>query len=279
MRTLCTVLALAVTLSVCGKLHAQGVRERLVEQLQDLNLTDAQETKIASIRAEFRPKIQQAGQALAASARDEVERIRAALTPQQRVKLEDLKDERKERRHEGLAERIAHLEALDLTDAEMTKIESIRAEFRPKVEKAMEGLRGILTEDQRKARDEAVRAGKKHREMLAVLNLTAAQKDKVETIGKEVTTLFREELQKIRDVLNDEQQAKVAEFRDERADRVRDHMAARIANFRDLNLTDAQKSAITSIRQQFRPKVHEEGNKLRADVREEVDMILAALKG
>src|SRR5262249_16015529 len=132
---------------------------------------------------------------------------------------------------------------------------------------------------QRKAREEAMRAGKKHREMLAALNLTGAQRDKVEAVGKEVATLVREELEKIRDVLNEEQQAKVAELRDERADRVRDRMAVRIANFRDLNLTDPQKASITTIRQQLRPKVHEAGNKLRADVREEVDMILAVLKG
>jgi Spy/CpxP family protein refolding chaperone len=278
MRTLCTVLALAVTLSVCGKAHAQGARDRLVEQLQDLNLTDAQETKIASIRSEYHGKIQQAGQQLATIVKDEMEKVRAALTPQQRVKTEDMKDERRERRHEGLAERIAHLEALDLTDAEMTKIEAIRAQYRPKIEKAMEELHGTLTPAQRTAREDAVKAGKKHREMLAALNLNATQREKVETVGKEVATLFREELEKIRDVLNEEQQGRIAEFRDERTDRVRDHLAARIANLRDLNLTDAQKASISSIRLQFRPKVHEAGNQLRADVREEIDKILAALK-
>jgi Spy/CpxP family protein refolding chaperone len=269
----------AAALSVCGQLHAQGLRERLAERIQDLGLTDAQETKIVSIRAEYRTKIHEGGQQLAAAVKNEVEKVRAVLSPQQKEKVEALKDERQERRLDGLAEQIAHLEALDLTDAEIAKIESFRAEYRPKIEKAMEGLRGTLTEDQRKAREEALKAGKSRREVLAALNLTGAQKEKVEAVGKEVGALVREALEKIRDVLSEEQQAKLAELKDERADRVRDRMAARIANLRDLTLTDATKASITDIRQQWRPKVHAAGNKLRADVREEVDMILAVLKG
>jgi Spy/CpxP family protein refolding chaperone len=143
----------------------------------------------------------------------------------------------------------------------------------------MEGLHGTLTDDQKRARAEALRAGKNRREVLAALNLTGAQKEKVEAVGKELRTLVREELEKIRDVLTEEQQATVGVLREERRDRVRDRMAARIANSRDLDLTDAQKTAIADIRQEYRPKVHAAGNKLRADVREEVDMILAVLKG
>ena len=278
MRILCTVLALGVALTVCGQLHAQGARQRLSERIQDMSLTDAQESKIASIRAEYRAKIQQGGQHLAAAAKDELEKVRAALSPQQKAKLETMKDERQEHRFDGLAEEIAHLEALDLTDDEIAKIESIRAEYRPKIEKAMEALRGTLTEDQRKARDEAHKAGKNRREVLAALNLTGAQKEKVESLGKDVATLVREALEKVRDVLSTEQQAKLAELKDERSDRIRDRMAARIANFRELNLTDAAKATIADIRQQCRPKVHTAGNKLRADVREEVELILAVLK-
>jgi Spy/CpxP family protein refolding chaperone len=279
MRALCTVLALAAALAVCAKLHAQGARERLAERIQDLSLTAEQETKIADIRKECRPKVEAAAKELAALAKDELEKVRAALTPAQKTKLETLREERQEHRAEGLAERIAHLEDLDLTDAEVAKIKSIRTEYHPKIEKAMEGLRGTLTEQQRAAREEALRAGKNRREVLAALNLTGAQKEKVEAVGKEVATLVREELEKIRDVLTEGQQEKVAELRAEHADRVRDRMAARIANLRDLNLTDATKAAIADIRQQFQPKIHAAGNKLRADVREEVDRILAALKG
>ena len=100
----------------------------------------------------------------------------------------------------------------------------------------------------------------------------------MEVLGKDVATLVREALEKVRDVLSTEQQAKLAELKDERSDRIRDRMAARIANFRELNLTDAAKATIADIRQQCRPKVHTAGNKLRADVREEVELILAVLK-
>jgi Spy/CpxP family protein refolding chaperone len=97
-------------------------------------------------------------------------------------------------------------------------------------------------------------------------------------VGNEVATLVREELEKIRDVLTAEQQAKLAELKAERQERVRDRLAARIANFRELNLTGQQRTAIADIRQEYRPKIHEAGNKFRAIVREEVAMIVAVIR-
>ena len=47
----------------------------------------------------------------------------------------------------------------------------------------------------------------------------------------------------------------------------------------DLNLTDAQEAQIAEIRKEYRPKVQEAGNKLREAAREEVEKILAVLKG
>jgi Spy/CpxP family protein refolding chaperone len=259
-------------------LQAQRARERLAERLQDLNLTAAQETKIGDIRKECRAKDEAAAKELAAVVKDESEKIRAALTPAQTSKLSELKEERQERRPDGLADRLAHLGELDLTDAEKSKIEAIRAEYHPKIEKAMESLHGTLSEQQRTAREQALRAGKSRREMLAALNLTGSEKEKVDEVGKEVATLVREELEKIRDVLGDEQQEKVADLRNERQDRIRDRWAARVMNFRELNLTDAQKSKIMNIRQEYQPKVHEAGHKLRTDVREELGMIVGVLK-
>jgi hypothetical protein len=153
--------------------------------MQDLNLTDAQETN------------------------------------EQRTKLATLKDERKEFRAERLCDRIAHLEALDLTGAEMAKIAAIREEYRPKIVKAMENLRGLLTNDQR-TREEALKAGKKRKEIIAALNLTVEQKEKIEAVGKELRTLVREEVEKTRDVLSEGQKEKLDEFKDERKERVRD---------------------------------------------------------
>jgi Spy/CpxP family protein refolding chaperone len=168
---------------------------------------------------------------------------------------------------------------LDLTGAEMKKIEEIRKEFRPKIAKAMEGLKGTLTADQRKAREEALKAGKKRKEVIAALKLSDAQKEKVEAAAKEVGSLVREEMEKIRDELTETQKEKLQEFKGERRERVRDRMAHRIANLKDLALTDEQKSEIAKIRREYRPKVHEAGNKLRTAIREEVHKIIGVLKG
>jgi Spy/CpxP family protein refolding chaperone len=160
----------------------------------------------------------------------------------------------------------------------MTQIEEIRKEYRPKIVKDLEGLRGILSGQQKQAREEALNAGKKRREVLASLHLTDEQKEKVHAVGKEVATLFREELEKIKDVLTPEQQAKLPELKAERRERARDRLAARIVNLRDLNLTGPQRTAIAEIRREYRPKIHEAGNKLRAAAREEVAMILTVIR-
>jgi len=246
--------------------------------IQDLNLTDDQETKIADIRKEFQPKVQEAAKDLASAVRDEVEKIRGVLTPEQRTKLEAAKEERQEHRAEGLAERIAHLGELDLTDSEMAKIAEIRQEFRPKIEKALKEMQGILTDDQKKAREQALTAGKKRREVLESLKLSDDQKVKVTAICKEVGNLVREEMEKIKDVLSEEQKSKLAEIKDERKELVRDRRAHMISTLKELGLTEEQKTQIADIRKEYRPKVHEAGNKLRGLARDEVQAIVAVLK-
>ena len=283
MRTLMGVVALAVGVSAYAALPAAAEEKakaggELAARMQDLNLTNEQEAKIEDIRKEYKPKVKEAGKELDAVVKEEVEKVRGVLTPEQRTKLAAAKEEREEHRAEGLAESIAHLEELDLTSGEMTKIAEIRKQFRPKIEKALKGLQGLLTDDQKKARQAAFNAGKTRREMLQSLNLNAEQKEKVEAVGKEVATLVREEMEQIRDVLSAEQKEKLQELKDERADRVRDWRAHRIANFKELNLTDEQKTQIADIRKEFRPKVQEAGNKLRATVREEVEAIVAVIK-
>jgi Spy/CpxP family protein refolding chaperone len=272
------MLAYATLPTAADDKPGQGAAGGLAERIQDLDLTDQQEAKIADIRKECRPKVHEAAKELAGFLKDEVEKVRAVLTPEQRTKLEEAREERKEHRAECLAQRIAHLEELDLTEAEMTKIGEIRTEFRPKLEQAMRQLHGLLTDQQKQARQEALQAGKKRREVLQSMNLTDAQREKLHAVGKEVATLVREEMEKIRDVLTAEQREALQELRAERRERVRDRMAHRIANLQELNLTDAQKTQIADIRKEYRPKVHEAGNKLRALVREEVEAIVAVIK-
>jgi Spy/CpxP family protein refolding chaperone len=280
------VVALAVGMWVYAALPAaaeeaaeQKAGGALAERLQDLNLTDEQEAKIADIRKECRPKVQAEAKELATVVKEEVEKVRAVLTPEQKTKLAAAKEERQERRAEGLAERVAHLGELDLTEGEIAKIGEIRKEYRPKIEQALKQLQGLLSDEQKKARQEALKAGKNRRQVLQALNLNDEQREKVQAVGKDLATLVREEMEKIRDVLSAEQKETLQELKDERRERVRDRMAHRIANLRDLNLTDDQKTQIAEIRKEFRPKVQEAGNKLRATVREEVEAIVAVIRG
>jgi len=284
MRTLVAVVGLVVgvTFYVTQPAAAEEkgeLRGILIEKIQDLNLTDDQESKIGDIRKEFRPRVEAAARELTTLVKEEVEKVQGVLTPEQKTKLAAAKEERREHRAERLAEAIAHLEALDLTDGEMAKFAEIRKEFQPRLAKAMEGLKGILSDDQKKVREEAVKGDKKRREILAALKLTDDQKQKCEAVGKEVGTLVRDELEKMRGVLSESQKEKLQEFRDEAKDRVRDWKAHRIANMRELNLTEEQKTKIAGIRQEYRPKVQEAGNKLRGVVREEIEAIQAIIKG
>src|SRR5262249_53672454 len=128
-------------------------------------------------------------------------------------------------------------------------------------------------------RKEALEAGKNRKEVIAALKLTDQQKAKLEAACKEVHALVREEMEKMRDVLTEGQKEKIREFKNERRDRGHDRLAHAIANFKDLNLTEDQKAKIMDIRKEYRPKVHEAGNKLRGTVREEVEAILAVIKG
>jgi len=249
------------------------------EKMQDMHLSDEQESKITEVRKTYRPKVTEAKKELASLIKEEVDKIRDVLTPEQKTKLAATKEERREHREESLAEGIAHLEDLDLTEAEMAKIGEIRKDYRPKFTKAMEGLKGVLSDEQRKMREEALKAGKNRKEIIMSLKLTDEQKGKVEAACKEVGSLVRDEMAKIRDLLSEGQKEKLPEFKDERHDRIRDRTAHWIANLKDLSLTNDQMNKIMDIRKDYRSKVHEAGNKLRATIREEVDMIVSVIKG
>ena len=86
-------------------------------------------------------------------------------------------------------------------------------------------------------------------------------------------------MEKLRSVFSPEQKEKVQDLRDETKENVRNRMAHRIATLKELNLTDVQKNEIAAIRKAYRPRVQEADSKLRAMVREEVDAILAVMKG
>lgn len=281
MSFLSKVLMLTAILTLVTSLAAdeQKTGGGLAERMQDLDLSDEQEAKIASIAEEFRAKNTEAVEALRAVVKEEAEAASAVLTAEQKATLQKAREERKDTREDCVAHRIAHLQELDLTDEEMTKIGEIRAEFRPKVAAAMKRLDGLLSVEQKEARQTGLQAGKNRREILASLNLNGQQKEKVAAVGKEVGALVREEAEKIRDLLTETQKEQLQEFKAERPERVRDRAAHRIANLKELNLTDDQKAKLAAIRQEYRPKVQEAGNKVRALFREELEMVTAAIKG
>jgi len=279
MRTKYAVLALFAAIWASPQLAAQETRVILVERIQDLDLTDDQEAKIAEIQSAARPKVQAAAQQLSAAVKEELDKAMAVLTPEQKEKLAAQREDRQEFRSEGLSERLARLQDLDLSDAEIAQIQAVRKECRPALAKAMEGLRGLLTPEQRKAREEALASGKKHREVLASLNLTPEQKEKVGAACTECCSAIKAELEKFREALTAQQQTKLADLKDERQEHVRDRRVHRIATHRDLALTPDQQAKLTAIRNEYRPKVHDAGNALRAAVRDEVQAIAGVLKG
>jgi Spy/CpxP family protein refolding chaperone len=280
MKTLFVATVTLVMASVCPGLWAddEAKDKSPAERIQDLNLTPEQEAKIEDIMKASQPKFQEVAKELGAIVKEEADKVRDVLTPEQKEKLQAQREERKEQRAECLAHRIAHLREFDLTEAEVAKIVKIRSEYQPKIAKAMEGLKGLLTDEQRKAREDGLNAGKKHKDILESLNLSADQKEKVAAVCKDLATLVREEMEKVTDVLTEEQQAKLPELKEERKERVRDKLACRVANSKDLNLTGDQKAKIDDIRKEYRPKVHDAGNKVRGAVREEVGQIIAIIK-
>lgn len=257
----------------------ERMREAASERMADLNLSEAQMNKVAEIRREYRPKLLSAAKTLGDLVREEVLKVREVLTPEQEELLTALREERRGFRAESLAERMANLEDLDLTPEEIAQIEAIRQEAHPKIVQAMKQLHGMLTEDQRKARDEALHAGLRHGQIRRTFKPTEEQQMKIETVTKQVGSLVREELDKIHSILSKTQQEQLAEMRAERRDQVRDQFAFTVATLQELNLSDDQKAKISAIRQEYRPKVQEAGNHLRSLVREELSAILAAIKG
>jgi Spy/CpxP family protein refolding chaperone len=291
MRALIMVVAGAVLASLPGQLAAeekadQKATKGLAAQIQDLFLSDEQEAKIADIQKGYRPRVQAAGKELVAVIEEELDKILSVLTLAQKTKIQAFNVvERQTRRAMLRAERLVQLEELDELEelefigGEGSKIAEIRKEYRPRIVKPLEGLMGTLDEGQRKAREEALKAGKKRSEMVASLNLSDEQNTKIEAVGKEVGTAVREALEKIRDAITEGEKEKRQELEQGRRERVRDPIARRIMSLKDLKLTDTQRARITEIGEEYRPRVQKAADKLGAALREEVEKIIAVLKG
>src|SRR5262245_17929126 len=169
MRTTHAVLALVLTMSFVVSVEAaqvvteepaavttrdvqqSGRPKMLVVSVQDIELTEEQEARIAAIRKEYGDKIKEDAKELKTLAAQQLDRIRNVFTPEQRAKIQDIIAQKKEFKEECLAHAIANLKELDLTEAELAKIREIRNAYRPKMDEAIKQLDGLLTEDQKKA--------------------------------------------------------------------------------------------------------------------------------
>ena len=85
--------------------------------------------QIAAIRKEYKPKIEAGSKELKTLVKEEVDQIRNVLSPEQLPKVKAILEERKEAKEESLAQSIASLKDLDLTEAEVAKIGEIRNEY------------------------------------------------------------------------------------------------------------------------------------------------------
>lgn len=99
------------------------------------------------------------------------------------------------------------LRGIELTDAEKANIEKVKKELEPQFKALQEKRDGVLTPEQKKAREEAVK-GKEGREAFQAardaVKLTEEQTKKLEEIRAEQGKLFQTAREKIMGALTDE---------------------------------------------------------------------------
>ena len=116
---------------------------------------------------------------------------------------------------------------LELSDAQKTKVEELKKELEPKLKAAREASDKILTDDQKKAREEAVKAardaGKSREEFREAIDkavkLTDEQKKKQEEARKSMEELTKSVREKLNLILTPEQQETLKKRQAERQGR------------------------------------------------------------
>jgi Spy/CpxP family protein refolding chaperone len=106
------------------------------------------------------------------------------------------------------------LKGLNLTDEQKAKVHDLKKEYGPKLKEAHQKVECILTADQKKAREEAMKeakaAGKKRQEVWkaaeAAVKLTEDQKTQMKEAREGMHTLGKEIHEKINAILTPEQQ-------------------------------------------------------------------------
>jgi Spy/CpxP family protein refolding chaperone len=115
------------------------------------------------------------------------------------------------------ARMMAFMKGLDLSDEQKTSIKAVNKEFAAKFKQIIVKADGIYTPDQKKARDQAIKAAvaakKKGKELTKAIKesvtLTNEQRAKMDDIAKEAAKLRKELQDKVLDILTPEQQEQI----------------------------------------------------------------------
>lgn len=129
----------------------------------------------------------------------------------------DEKTPRESRNRQQVVQGLEFLRGLNLSDDQKAKVEEIKKEYAPKFKALEEKREGVITADQKKARDEAAKAakdaGKGRRDVMeagrAAMKLTDDQKTKLADIRKEAAALAKEVREKAMSILTDDQKQQV----------------------------------------------------------------------
>jgi Spy/CpxP family protein refolding chaperone len=92
-----------------------------------------------------------------------------------------------------------------LTDEQKTKVAELKKVYDPKFKQAREKLDTILTDEQKKMKQEAKEAGKNPKDLWKILKLTDDQMAKLKEGQKALQTLRKEAREKAMDILTPEQ--------------------------------------------------------------------------
>lgn len=109
---------------------------------------------------------------------------------------------------------------ITLTDEQKTKVAELEKEYAPKMKELREKLDKVMTEEQKKARQEVLKEarekgkeGKKGKELQQavkdVMKLSEEQQKQYDEVEKKIVTLRQEILEKVKPLLTDEQKAKL----------------------------------------------------------------------
>ena len=109
---------------------------------------------------------------------------------------------------------------ITLTDEQKTKVAELEKEYAPKMKELREKLDKVMTEEQQKARHDAMKEarekgkeGKKGKELHQAINdamkLSEEQQKKYDETDKQITALRLEILEKVKPLLTDEQKEKL----------------------------------------------------------------------